>query len=105
MNISTAPGLYASKAAAPVPDARGRSVLRLRHNPVCAAAAFLRGRECRNCGKKEKALQKQGFLHPSVTERSRFEPVSPACLSWEGMAYGHCGIVMPYARPRPRTLA
>ena len=64
---------------APAPDARGRSVLRLRHNPVCAAAAFLRGRECRNRGKKEKALQKQCFLRPSITERSRFEPVSPAC--------------------------
>jgi hypothetical protein len=91
---------------APAPDARGRNVLRLRHNPVCAAAAFLRGRECRNCGKKRKSPAKAGLFAP---KHNRTEQIRAgiACLSfgWEGMTYGHCGVVMPYARPHPRTLA
>jgi len=42
-------------------------------------------------------------------KRNRTEQIRAgiACLSfgWEGMTYGHCGIVMLCARPRPQTLA
>lgn len=81
MNISTAPGLYACKAAAP--PRRMREGETFCASGITPSVRPLRPQNAANAGiaAKEKALLLQGFLRPSVTERSRFEPVSPACPS------------------------